>query len=99
MYWLQQTSPDSHDLNQVGLTLRFEHGEYFVAAVATKKGSPTVEGVLSGDRLIRVDDLETRNATWGEIYNRMHGKPGETRTLVLERDGNRLNVTAKVTAF
>jgi hypothetical protein len=99
MYWLQQTSPDSSDLNQVGLTLRFEHGKYFVAAVAKKKGSPTVEGVLPGDRLIRVGDLETRNATWGAIYDRMHGKPGETRTLVLERDGNRMNVTATVTAF
>jgi len=99
MYWLQQASPDSRDLNQVGLTRRFEHSENFVAAVAKKRGWPTVEGVLPGDRLIRVDDLETRNATWGEIYDRMHGKPGETRTLLLERDGNRLNVTAKVTAF
>jgi len=26
MYWLQQTNPDSADFNQVGLTLRFEHG-------------------------------------------------------------------------
>jgi len=99
MYWLQQTNPDSADFNQVGLTLRFEHGEYFVAAVARKKGRPTVEGVLPGDRLIRVGDLETRNATWGAIYDRMHGKPDETRTLLLERDGNRLNVIAKVTAF
>lgn len=58
-----------------------------------------MEGVLPGDRLIRVGDLETRNATWGAIYDRMHGKPDETRTLLLERDGNRLNVIAKVTAF
>jgi len=43
--------------------------------------------------------LETRNATWGAIYDRMHGKPDEIRTLLLERDGNRLNVIAKVTAF
>ncbi len=99
MYWQQQTSPDSRDLNQVGLTLRFEHGEYFVAAVAKKNGRPTVDGVLPGDRLIQVDDLETRNATWGAIYDRMHGNPGETRRLLLERDGNRLTVTVKVTAF
>src|SRR5439155_18642915 len=74
MYWLKQSDPDSHDLDQVGLTLRSEHGEYIVAAVAKKNGMPTVDGVSPGDRLIRVGDLETRNATWGAIYNAMHGK-------------------------
>jgi hypothetical protein len=29
----------------------------------------------------------------------MHGKPGETRSLVLERNGNRLTVAAKVMRF
>lgn len=61
--------------------------------------TPTVKGVSPGERLIRVDNLETKNATWGAIYNAMHDKPGETRMLVLERGGNRLTVTAKVTAF
>jgi hypothetical protein len=99
MYWMKQSDPDSHDLDQVGLTLRSEHREYFVAAVATKNGRPTVEGVSSGDRLVRIGDLETQNATWGAIYNAMHGNPGETRMLVLERNGNRFTVAAKVTAF
>ena len=99
MYWLKQSDPDSRDLDQVGLTLRSEHREYFVAAVAKKDGRPTVEGVSPGDRLIRIGDLETQNATWGAIYNALHGNPGETRMLVLERNGNRFTVAAKVTAF
>jgi len=52
-----------------------------------------------GDRLIRIGNLQTQNATWGAIYNAMHGKPGQTLILVLERSGNRFTVTAKVTAF
>jgi hypothetical protein len=35
----------------------------------------------------------------GAIYNAMHGKPGQTLILVLERSGNQFPVTAKVTAF
>jgi len=99
MYWLKQSDPDSHDLDQVGLVLRSDHGQFVVAAIAEKNGIPTVEGVSPGDRLIRIGALETQTASWGAIYDALHGKPGETRTLVLERDGHRRNVAAKVTAF
>jgi len=33
------------------------------------------------------------------IYDAMHGKPGEVRNLLLERNGKRFRVPAKVTAF
>jgi hypothetical protein len=98
-YWQKQNEPDSHDLDQVGLTLASDRGAFVVAAVATKNGTATVEGVLPGDRLIRVGALETGKATWGAIYDAMHGEPGETRLLVLERDGKQFTVAAKVTAF
>jgi hypothetical protein len=45
MYWLQQSDPYSHDLDQVGLTLRAESTAYIVAAVATKNGRPSVDDV------------------------------------------------------
>jgi hypothetical protein len=99
IYWLKEADAAADDLNQVGLTLRSEHGEYIVAAVAEKNGRPTVAGVLPGDRLIRVGNMEMKQATRGAIYKAMRGKPGEIRKLVLERDGNRLTVAAKVTAF
>ena len=99
MYWLKQSEPDSHDLDQVGLTLRSAGRAYVVAAVATKNGKPVVEGVLPGDKLIRVGDLEVEEATWGAIYSAMHGKPGESRMLTLERNGTRVTVAAKVTGF
>jgi hypothetical protein len=98
-YWLKQKGPDSRDLDEVGLTLRSEGRAFFVAAVAAKNGRPTVEGVLPGDQLIRVGGLETGQATWGAIYDALHGRPGETRSLVLERNGNRLTVAATVTGF
>jgi len=99
MYWLKEAEPDSADLDQVGLTLRSEDGAYVVASVATKKGAPTVRGVWPGDVLVRIGDMETKSASWGDVYAALHGEPGETRRLVLERDGRQYTVDAKVTAF
>jgi hypothetical protein len=99
MHWVKQREPDAHDLDQIGLTLRFDGGAFFVAAVATKNGTPTVVGVQPGDRLIRVGGVETSGATWGAIFDAMHGAPGDHRPLTLERDGRRFTVEAHVTAF
>ena len=99
LYWQRQTDPDTTDLDQVGLTLRSEHHEYVVSAVATRNGQPTVRGVSPGDKLVRVDQLETANAKSGALFRALHGKPGETRILILERGGHRFSVPAKVTAF
>jgi hypothetical protein len=99
IYWLRESDPETDELNQVGLTLRSETREFFVAGVSTKNGMPAVQGVLPGDKLIRIGELETKSATWGAIYEAMHGKPGEVRHLVLERMGQRISVDVKVTGF
>jgi hypothetical protein len=99
MYWLQQSRSDTDELHQVGLTLRARRGEYIVAAIATKNGRPTVKDVQPGDKLLRIDGLETRSATWGDIYHAMGGKPGEVRLLTLERGTHRVTVRARVTSF
>jgi hypothetical protein len=99
MYWLRQGEPDTHDLQQVGLTLKKQAGEYTVAGVATLNGRPAVAGVQPGDKLLRIDGLVTQNASKGRIYDALHGAPGEVRELVLERGGVRRTVRATVTDF
>lgn len=99
MYWLRQTALDPHDLDQVGLTLKQQSGEYFVAAVVTQNGKPTVEGVVAGDKLVEVGALRLGTASWGAVFSALHGKPGELRTLVVERGGERITVHAKVVSF
>jgi hypothetical protein len=98
-YWLRQKDPESRELDQVGLTLRYTNHSFVVAAIARKNGKPTVEGVLPDDKLIKVDQLDTETATWGAIYDALHGKPGQARSLILERNGQRLAIDAKVTGF
>jgi len=99
IYWFAQADLDPHDLDQVGLTLQYKGGEYFVAGVVSQHGKPTVEDVLPGDNLIQIDELHTHGAPWGAVFSALHGTPGQIRTLLLERNGKQLAVQAKVSSF
>ena len=98
-YWLSQTALDPHDLDQVGITLEFKGGEYFVAAIAAQNGEPSVEGVQVGDKLLQVDALKLSTSTWDAIFSAMHGKPGNIRILRIERNGKPFKVQASIKAF
>ncbi len=96
-YW--QAGPDRRidDLDIVGLTLRAEtDGSFTVAGVVSKNGQPTVPGVLPGDTLLRVDALDATGAPMGAVIQALRGAPGDWRTLVLGRAGQRLTVRARV---
>jgi hypothetical protein len=98
-YWLAQSPLDPHDLEQVGLTLTRKRDGYFVAAIATQNGKPTVDNVQAGDKLVRIGDLPADSASFGAVFMALHGKPGETRILHLERNGRQFTARARVTSF
>jgi hypothetical protein len=98
-YWRRQRDLDPHDLDQVGVTLERRDNGYFIAGVAEKDGHPTVEGVRAGDRLVQVDAFRLDGATRGAVFSALHGRPGRTRSLIVERAGKLVTVPAKVTAF
>jgi len=94
------TDFDSHDMDLVGLTLRPEPtGSYQVIGVATKDGKPSVEGVEPGDKLLEIDGLKATGATMGTVVDARRGAPGDTRTLLLERNGKQFKIVAKVERF
>jgi hypothetical protein len=94
------TAPDSHDMDIVGLALRPEtDGSYSVIGIATKDGKPSVEGVEPGDKLLEVDGLKATGATMGTVIDALRGAPGETRALLLERNGKQFRVVARVERF
>ena len=43
--------------------------------------------------------LDTATATRGEILAALHGRPGEVKHLLIERQGRRVTVDSIVTAF
>jgi hypothetical protein len=98
-YWESENELDPHDLDQVGVTLEKRANGYFIAGIAEKDGKPSVDGVRTGDKLIQIDNVIVTEATRGAVFAALHGKPGAIRILVLERDGKRLRVPAKVSPF
>ena len=66
---------------------------------AGSNGRPTVDSVNVGDTLRRVNDRDVTGATFGAIYEALHGTPGDVRTITVERNGIARRVTTKVTAF
>ena len=100
-YWQRQDELDAHDLDQVGLTLETRDGVkgYFVAALATKNGRPTVEGIQAGDELVGVEGKPLEGMTRGAIFASLHGAPGDARLLTLKRDGREYDVYTRVSAF
>lgn len=99
LYWELQNQPDPHDLDTVGIILREQGREFFVAGIASRNGTPTVPGVEPGDKLVRIGALETSSASRGQIYAALHGTPGARRKLTLERNGKHIQITTSVTRF
>jgi hypothetical protein len=100
VYFEKGAEFDSHDMDLVGLTLRPEaDGGYQVIVVAMKDGKTAVEGVEPGDKLLQVGDLKVAGATMGTVVDALRGKPGDVRTIVLERNGKQFKIVAKVERF
>jgi len=99
-YWQPGPPLEPTDLDIVGLTLRPEaDGSYTVAGVVQRDGVLTVKGVEPGDTLRRIGSLETHGASMGTVIEALRGMPGESRRLVVERGGERIEVEAVVTRF
>ena len=99
-YWLPETPLDPHDLDQVPITINPEpDGTFTIIGIAERNGQKLAHGIEPGDKLIQVGELKARGATIGQVLEALHGKPGETRILVLDRGGQPLRVTAAVAQF
>jgi hypothetical protein len=97
VYFEQGAPPDLHDMDLVGLTLRPEpDGSYRVIGVASSDGRSLVEGVETGDTLLRVGNLAATGATMGTVIDALRGRPGERRVLTLGRNGGEITVEATV---
>jgi hypothetical protein len=98
VYFDPREKPSPDDLCLVGITLApGNDGRWTVAGVITKEGKPLVEGVHPGDILLRAGTTIATGATMGTVIDALHGKPGDLRTLTLERDGREFTVEAAVT--
>jgi hypothetical protein len=96
----QRPDINPHDMDLVGLAVRPEaDGGYTVLGVARRDGKPAVVGVEVGDKLMKIDRLTVRGATMGAVVDALRAKPGDVRTLLLERRGKPFRIEAKVERF
>lgn len=98
-YWERVAPPDPHDLDQVGITIGRRNGKYFVIALPTQNGKPTVHGIAVNDQLLSVGGVTLAGTTMGQVLAALHGTPGEIRKLILDRNGKSFVVNARVTHF
>jgi hypothetical protein len=98
VYFEKGAAPgDPNDMDLVGLTLRPENdGSYTVIGIVKHGVKATVEGVVPGDRLLRIGDLEVTGATMGTVVDALRGRPGDVRTLLLDRGGAKIELDAVV---
>ena len=97
VYFEKTKIEQADEMNIVGITLRPElDGNYSVLGIVNKDDVPVVEGVYKGDILIMIDDMNVKGKTMGTVVDALRGKPGDTHTLQLERNGKRIEVKCKV---
>ena len=95
-YFERTGSPDT-DLVMIGLTVQpWADGSYTVSGVVRQNGRALVDGVLAGDKLIKIDQLDASGSSLAGVVSALRGKIGTKRTLILERDGKRITVTAPI---
>jgi hypothetical protein len=74
-------------------------GRFSVLGVADFDGRPSVEGVQAGDQLVAINGLAVRDATMGQVWSMLGGKPGDEKKLTVERGGKQSMVSATVEHF
>jgi hypothetical protein len=90
----------SAEMDVIGLTLRPEaDGRYTVIGIPSYKDRPAVPDAKAGDLLLTIDDTPAKGGTMGQIWSLLGGTPGDTRTLVVERDGKLVTLKATVRPF
>ena len=59
------------------------------------EGNPAAEaGMLSGDRIVEIDGQDV--STWNEVLSVIHSLPGETVTIIVERNQEEVDLTVDV---
>ena len=88
--------PDANDLDVVGITLLPQRdGTYSIAGIS-EQSNQALQVARRGDRLINVGTLKVTGAPIALVIDSLRGKPGETRVLLLERDGKQFEVRAPI---
>lgn len=98
-YLGRQADASQESLDVVGVVIRARpDGSYTVSSVAQCAGKNVVDGVKADDKLISINNWAVKGSL-ADVLDALHGKPGEPKTLVVERDGKQLTVKTSVASL
>jgi hypothetical protein len=84
----------------VGLTLRPEaDGRYSVLGVAEYNGKASVDGIMKGDILLKVNNHKVTGLTMGKVWSLLGGPPGTVHSLMIRRGSKAIVTKAIVYPF
>lgn len=86
-------------LNVVGVVIGARPDRsYTIGGVARCAGKSVVDGVQPGDKLIRINDWTVKGSL-ADVLDELHGKPGEVKNLLIERDRKQVTIKTTVTSI
>jgi predicted aspartyl protease len=96
--YLQKASvAELHDTDAVGLTLSAaSEGVVTISAVSPANAPSVLRDIQPGDQLRQIDGRDADGLSLSALQRALAGKPGDIKTLVVERQGKRLTVKAVV---
>jgi len=76
----------------VGIVVSMEEGKSYLTVVSPMADTPAYRaGVLSGDRIVKIEGRSTQGITLQQAVERLRGKPGTEVTLTLFRPSSEKN--------
>ncbi|MHC1780790.1 MAG: MBL fold metallo-hydrolase [Bacteroidales bacterium] len=89
-----------NDSDIVGIAVRqLADGSYQVVGIVHINGRPVIEGVEPGDILISVDGFAVAGKTMGSVVDKLRGRVGDTRKLLLNRGGKEIVAEVKINSL
>jgi hypothetical protein len=99
-YLEQHSNGDVHDVDAVGLVVGARpDGSYIIGGVVKRDGQDTVQGVEAGDKLVRIGSWQVQGATLADVLSALRGRPGERKTISLDRGGKEVTVETTIAAL
>lgn len=84
-------------MDMVGISVRqMPDLSYQVLGIAICKGKLPVQGIEPEDKIVSIDGFLVKGATMGTVVDKLRGKPGMIRQIIIDRKGRKVIVNAKV---
>jgi hypothetical protein len=101
MVYFEKGNPGlQNEMDLVGISVRqLPDKAYQVVGIVQADGKPGVEGLEPEDLILSIDGFKTQGATMGRVVDKLRGKPGDIRVIVVERKGIQIRVEAVVKRF